>query len=120
MATLTVRILGNLNQKLDQLAEETGILKSSLILYALNDRLRTPVPMDELSLFSVKGMEPVRITLRLPDALKERLEEVAKENDISVNFLVNYYVQMVQQIYWAWYKKLAKQPTKSTEKPVSP
>ncbi len=103
MATLTVRILGDLNKVLDELSEKTGILKSSLILYALNDRLRRGnFPKGDL--FTVTGQVPVRITLRLPDALKELLEAAAKANDVSVNFMVNKCIYDVNLLYWRTYQ----------------
>ena len=88
MTTITVRIYTPLNENLEKISCETGILKSSLILYAINDIIRNS-KVNELKSVSYKSEDSVRPTLRIPVVLKELLEKTAKENNLSINSLIN-------------------------------
>lgn len=103
MATITVRIYPPLNDSLEKVSFQTGIPKSSLILYALNDTLRKNKTIEGLDYDPDSKREPIRFTLRMPDHLKLLLEETANENDISVNSLVNRSVYLFYILHWSSY-----------------
>ena len=105
MTTITIRILGDLDERLNQLSRETGILKSSLILYALNERLRDDSYSDG-SIFTTDSSKWVRMTLRLPQPLKARAEQMAQANGTSVNMLINHCVYLQNMLFWSAYKPL--------------
>lgn len=88
MMSLTIRLIADINESLDQIAQETGIVKTSFILYILNQQLNCDSIRVKTSL-TFRGQQIVRTTLRLPDALRVKLESAAEENHISVNQFVN-------------------------------
>lgn len=105
MATITVRIYPPLNDSLNVVSEQTGIPKSSLILYALNDQLRLKKNFEGLDYDQISGKadESIRFTLRLPDSLKELLQEASAANNISTNQLINECVNHFRMLYWMSY-----------------
>ena len=108
MATITIRILSHLDKALNTLSEETGILKSSLILYSINDCLRLG-RMDNFAEIHPSAKESlVRMTLRIPDDLKTLVETVAKKHRISANTLINNCIFETEGIYWSAYKPISK------------
>lgn len=115
MATMTIRILSHLDRTLNKLSAETGILKSSLILYAINDRLRFGSQSDYLEIHPTAEQNLVRVTLRLPDELKTLVETIAKKNNISANTLINNCIDSTDGIYWSAYKPIAKVLSQLTE-----
>ncbi|MDO4438581.1 MAG: ribbon-helix-helix domain-containing protein [Eubacteriales bacterium] len=107
MATITVRIYPALYESLNTVSEQTGIPKSSLILYALNDQLRLKNNFEELDYSPVSGKsdDSIRFTLRLPDSLKELLQTASAANNISTNQLINECVNHFKVLYWQAYAK---------------
>lgn len=105
MTTFTVRIYPPLNESLDKVSEQTGIAKSSLILYALNDQLRLQKHFEgvDFDSLSVRSDESVRFTLRMPESLKTLLQEASIQNGISVNQLINECVNHFRIQYWSAY-----------------
>ncbi|VIB52557.1 Ribbon-helix-helix protein, copG family [Clostridioides difficile] len=102
MTTITVRIYTPLNENLEKISYQTGILKSSLILYAINDIIRNS-KVNELQSISYKSDDTVRSTLRIPGVLKELLEKTAKENNLSINSLINNAVHSFCISHWLIY-----------------
>ncbi|EGT4600658.1 hypothetical protein DFW26_14520 [Clostridioides difficile] len=103
MTTITARIFIPLNETLEKISFQTGIPKSSLILYALNDTLRKNEIIEGLECVTDKNEENVRFTLRMPEHLKLLLENIAKDNDISVNTLVNHCIHLFYVLHWSSY-----------------
>ncbi|MDI7818412.1 hypothetical protein QMM58_18805 [Clostridioides difficile] len=103
MTTITARIFIPLNETLEKISFQTGIPKSSLILYALNDTLRKNEIIEELECVTDKNEENVRFTLRMPEHLKLLLENIAKDNNISVNTLVNHCIYLFYVLHWSSY-----------------
>ncbi|HBF6217480.1 hypothetical protein ACP3UY_16535 [Clostridioides difficile] len=103
MTTITARIFIPLNESLDKISFQTGIPKSSLILYALNDILRKDETVEGLECVSDKTEENIRFTLRMPEHLKSLLEQTAKDNKISVNTLVNHCIYLFYVLHWSSY-----------------
>ncbi|HBG7355540.1 TPA: toxin-antitoxin system HicB family antitoxin [Clostridioides difficile] len=103
MATITARIFPPLNESLEKVSFQTGIPKSSLILYALNDTLRKNNSIEGLEYISDKNEENIRFTLRMPEHLKLLLEKAAKNNNISVNALVNHCIHLFYVLHWSSY-----------------
>ena len=103
MASMTIRLYPQLSSCLDRVSEQTGILRSSLILYALNDQLRLNKIIENDRLTAAPADQSIRIALRLPDALKKLLADVAAENQMSANHLVNYCIYMCDLSYWSRY-----------------
>ena len=97
MTTITVRIYDMLNDKLDKISLNSGIPKSSLILFGLNICLRNPsykfqglnyISLDNVDI-SNDTNKSVRFTLKLPDEIKQALKEISKSNNISINSMIN-------------------------------
>ena len=121
MATITIRLMSSLNEDLNRLSEETGILKSSLILYAINENLRLRINPDIGEIHPSANL--VRMTLRIPDNLKSLLEAYAKSKNVSANTLVNNFVYIQSGVIWDSYKpisKVLKELTAKSELPTSP
>lgn len=103
MAAITARIHPKLNSYLETVAEQTGIPKTSLILYALNDQLRREnFKISDLYLTRTDQPE-IRFTLRMPDNLKLLLEHTAEKEKCSINFLVNLCIYNVHLLFWSAY-----------------
>ncbi|HBG5343829.1 TPA: hypothetical protein KQG29_001188 [Clostridioides difficile] len=103
MATITARIFPPLNESLEKVSFQTGIPKSSLILYALNDTLRKNNSIEGLEYIPDKNEENIRFTLRMPEHLKFLLEKTAKDNNVSVNALVNHCIRLFYVLHWSSY-----------------
>ncbi|WP_370850308.1 hypothetical protein [Megasphaera sp.] len=98
MMTLTIRLTADINQMLDRIAYETGIVKTALILCVLNKRLRLdPIILNQPTAF--RGKETIRTTLRLPDPLKQKLEDAAQKSNLSINYFVNQALHEAIQAY---------------------
>lgn len=104
MATFTTRLPMDINNQLEKVSYQTGIPKSSLILYAINDCLRLRNDMEGVKLVGFSDDNLVRFTLRMPDNLKVKLEEVSQKNNTSINSLVLAYVVFFNDLYWKFYK----------------
>lgn len=81
MISLTIRLIADINESLNRIVQETGIVKASFILYILNQKLNCDSIRVKTSL-SFRGQQIVRTTLRLPDALRVKLESAAEESHI--------------------------------------
>lgn len=103
MANTTVRIPPILNDNLEKVSYQTGIPKSSLILYALNDRLRLNKSFQGFEYIPIDTDNSIRFTLRMPDHLKALLQEKSLENNISTNQLINECVYHFYVLYWQEY-----------------
>lgn len=106
MPKITVRLVPALDKALDNLSKETGILKSNLILLAINAILRNPKPYEPIAMPS--SDENLRTTLRIPDHLKAMLETTANEKGCASNTLINTFVQIMIEDYGTIYKEIAK------------
>lgn len=107
MSTLTTRVYKPLNEALEKVSNMTGIIKSNLILYAINDRLQF---YDDFKGLEYRSLDTdvdscVRFTLRIPEHLKKLLQETAKSNNISMTSLINECIYSVNAIYWSNYSK---------------
>lgn len=103
MATITTRIYPQLNENLEDVSFQTGIPKSSLILYAVNETLRKNNKVEEFECISDK--ENIRFTLRMPEHLKLLLEETSKDTNISINSLINSCVHSFYVLNWTSYTR---------------
>lgn len=102
MPKITVRLAPPLDSALDNLSAETGVLKSNLILLAINEALRRNKPYTPLSMPA--SDENLRTTLRIPDHLKAMLETAANEKGCASNTLINTFVQIMIDNYKTIYK----------------
>lgn len=104
MATITVRIHPMVNEWLETVSSQTGLTKSAIILYSMNDTLRRDRGTLDLQKVQIvaKG-KPIRFTLRMPISLKALAERRAKEADITVNSLVTYCLYRAWTLYWSSY-----------------
>lgn len=104
MASMTVRIHPYFNDWLEKISAQTGLTKSAIILYAMNDVLRGGKGKDKLEGVQVfiKG-DPIRFTLRMPDSLKALAERRAKESGLTMNALVTYCLYQMKVLYWSDY-----------------
>lgn len=92
MTTITIRLFPQLNKLLDDISLQTGIVKASLILFAINVSLRKEYAAKEMYLDAPCTEDTIRSTLRLPTNIKSSLEKKSKEYNISVNTLINQYI----------------------------
>ena len=106
MPKITVRLVPALDEALDNLSNETGILKSNLILLAINAILRNKKPYEPIAMPS--SDENLRTTLRIPDHLKAMLEAAANEKGCAANTLINTFVSIMIEDYGTIYKEIAK------------
>jgi len=99
MVTFTIRFSPALERELDFISEITGVVKTSLILFALNDVLRGGKPI-RTDLALPGSPEPSRKSIRFPDGLKPMIESRCQEEGMSANSLVSTVVHQVNQEYW--------------------
>lgn len=99
MITFTIRFSPSLEQELDSISEITGVVKTSLILFALNDVLRGRKPIRKDAVIP-SSPEPSRKSIRFPDELKMMVEARCREEGMSANSLVSTIVHQVDQEYW--------------------
>lgn len=97
MAILTVRLLPTINTYLEKMSEDTGIPKSSLILFAVHH-----ICFHNMSLSLPKGVpEPsIRFSLRMPDHVKEDVLAHANARNMSVNAFINACVHFAIVVWW--------------------
>ena len=100
MVAFTVRLIPSIDQELDIISEHTGVVKTSLILFALNDILRRNQPIKETIGISLKESEPFRKSVRFPDPLKVLLEHRSAKEGISANTFINSAIHQVNRDYW--------------------
>lgn len=107
---VTVRIYTPLDKHLEIVSFQTGIPKSSLILYAVNHYLRSGYSIEELDYIGVDGKptETKRFTLRMPEHLKQLIDTAAKKAGVSLNGLINQCVYHLSITSWSGYSKIEK------------
>ncbi|WAW15246.1 ribbon-helix-helix domain-containing protein [Peptostreptococcus equinus] len=103
MDNITTRIPIDINENLEKVSQQTGIPKSSLILYAINDCLRLRKDID-MPKFDFSNEDFVRFTLRMPEHLKKELAITASERNTSINSLIVAYVDLFDLLYWDCYR----------------
>ncbi len=104
MAIITLRIPKTLDATLENLATITGISKASLILYAINDLLRTNSNVP-IQVTSSTTDDLTRTSLRLPDELKSILTTKANKRNTSVNAFILDCIHVFNLEHWSNYKR---------------
>lgn len=106
MATITIRVHPYFNEWLEKISSQTGLTKTAIIIYAMNDTLRRDNgknPLEAVEIVSNKEETPVRFTLRMPESLKNLAFRRAKESGLTMNALVTYCIYRAKTLYWSDY-----------------
>jgi len=94
---MTVRLLPAINEHLERLAEDTGIPKASLILFAIHHICLHNMPV---ALPDNVSAPSVRFSLRMPDHVKKNVVEHAKAREMSTNTFINAAIFHVSTVWW--------------------
>lgn len=100
MTVFTLRLNINLNEKLDYISKISGTSKAYLIVYALNEALRTKMNLQD---YHVVTEESVRMTIRLTSELNNLITTYSEQNNLTKNSIVNSVVNKYLNEVWTYY-----------------
>lgn len=96
MINFSLRLDNNLFIQLSDVADYLGVVKSSIIIFAIFHNINT-----NFEILQPNTNNSTRTTLRIPENINNQLDIICNQNNLSKNTLVNSYLKKYLDTYFS-------------------